>query len=63
MVSVDQLQSDQTGLVPQFSDKLTSARIWDDQVMVERFSDLTYVLLMIITIQEETIAVKSVFQI
>ena len=32
-VLVDQLQSDQTGLVSQFSGKLTSSRIWDAQVL------------------------------
>ena len=42
-VSVDRLQSDQPVLVPQFSGKLTSALIWDAQVMVGRFSGLTYV--------------------
>ena len=45
-VSLDQLQSAQTGLVPKFSVKLRSARIWDAQVIVENFSDLTYVNLM-----------------
>ena len=39
VVSVDQLHSDQTVLVPQLSGKLTSARIWSAQVMVGHFSD------------------------
>ena len=51
-VSVDQLQSDQTVLVPKFSGKLTSARILAAQVMVDHFSDLTYVHLMRSTSQE-----------
>ena len=57
-VSVYQLQSDQPGLIPQFSGKLTSARIWSDQVMVDNFSDLTHVHLTRITSQEETLSVK-----
>ena len=36
-VSVDQLQSYRIGLVPKFSGKLTSARIWDAQLMVDHF--------------------------
>ena len=62
-VSVDQLQSDQPVLVPRLSVKLTSAYIWDAQVMLENFSDLTYVHLMRSTSQEETIAVKLTFYI
>ena len=50
-VSVDQLQSARPVLVPQFSGKLTSARIWVDQFMVDHFIDLTYVHIMIRTIQ------------
>ena len=42
-VSVDQLKPYQPGLVPKFSGKLTSARIWAFQVMVGHFSDFTYV--------------------
>ena len=51
-VSVDQLQSGQLGLVPQLSGKLTSVRIWAAQVMVDQFSYLTYVHLMISTTHE-----------
>ena len=51
VVSVNHLQSDKSGLVPQLSCKLTSARIWAAQVMVEHFSDLTYVHLIRSTIQ------------
>ena len=50
-VSVDQVKSDQPGLVPQLSGKLTSAHIWSAQVMVDNFSDLTYVHLIKRTIQ------------
>ena len=53
-VSVDQLQSVQPGLVPLLSVKLTSVPIWDAQVMVDHFSDLSYVHLIRITRQEET---------
>ena len=53
-VSLDQLHSAKSGLVPQLSIKLTSARIWDVQVMVDHFGDLTYVNLMRSKIQEET---------
>ena len=49
-VSVHQIQSIQPGLVPQLSGKLTSTHILDSQVMVEHFSDLTYVHLIIGTI-------------
>ena len=62
-VSVDQLQLSQPGLVPKFSGKHTSARIWTAQVMVDHFSDSPYVHLMRSTIQEETLAVKSAFEI
>ena len=51
-VSVDQLQSAQPGLVPQLSGKLTSARIWSAQLMVDQFSDLSYLKLMRNTSQE-----------
>ena len=57
-VSVDQIHSDNPGLVPQFSGKLTSARIWDSQVMVDHFSDLTYLYLMRSKIQEDNLAGK-----
>ena len=57
-VSVDQLQSDNPGLVLQFLSKLTSARIWDAQVMLELF----YMHLMRSTIQEETLVVKADFK-
>ena len=61
-VSVDQLQSDQPELVPQFSGKLTSARIWSVKLMVNHFSDLTYVNLIGSTIQEDSLVVKFSFQ-
>ena len=51
-VLVDQLQSSQTGLVPQFSGKITSVRIWAVQVLVDYFSELTSVHLMRITTKE-----------
>ena len=57
-VSVDQLHPYQPLLVPQFSVKLTSARIWSAQAMVDHFSDLTYVHLMVITSQEEILSGK-----
>ena len=57
-VSVDQLQSSNPGLVPQLSGKITSARIWPAQLIVEHFSDLTYMHLMGITSQEYTLAGK-----
>ena len=50
-------------MVPQLSGKLTSARIWSDQLMVDHFSDLTYVHIMIITSQEDALAGKSEFDI
>ena len=62
-VPVDQLQSSQPGLVPQFLGKITSTRIWAAQVMVDRFSYLTYVQLMIITIQEDIVAGKIAIEI
>ena len=58
VVSVEQIQSAQTGLVPQLSGKLTSAHIWDAQFMVDHFSDLTYVHLMRSTIQEHNLSGK-----
>ena len=57
-VSVDELQLDQQGLLPQFSGKIKSARIWSAQVVVGHFSDLTYVDLMRSKIQEKTLAGK-----
>ena len=61
-VSVDQLQSDQTGLVPQFSGKLTSTHIWSTQIMVDHFSILTYEHLMRSTTQQKTLSEKSPFE-
>ena len=60
-VSVDQLQSTHPVLVPQLSGKLASAYIWSAQVMVDRFSDLTYVNLKRSTTQEETLSGKVSF--
>ena len=57
-VSVDQLHSSQPGLVPQLSGKLTSARIWASQVMVDHFSDLNYVHTITGTRQEDTLSGK-----
>ena len=51
----NQLQSAQTGLFPKLSGKLIITRIWSDQVMVDHFSDLTYVHLIRSTDQEETL--------
>ena len=39
-VSVDQLHSSQTGLVPKFSGKSTIVRIWSVQVMVDHLNVL-----------------------
>ena len=50
-VSLDQLQSDQPGLVPKLSRKLTIAHTWVSQVRVHHFSNLTYLHLMISTTQ------------
>ena len=61
VVSLDQLQSSQLGLVPQLSGKFTSASIWDAQVIVDDFSDLIYVHIMISTSQEVNFALKSAF--
>ena len=58
VVSLDQLQSSQLGLVPQLSGKFTSASIWDAQVIVDDFSDLIYVHIMIRTSQEVNFALK-----
>ena len=55
-VSVDQLRLYHTLLVPQLSGKLTSARIWDAQLMVDHFSGLNYVNLMRSTNQDHTLA-------
>ena len=49
-VSVDLLHSPQSGLVQQFSVKITSEIFWAAKVMVDHFSDLTYVHLMRSTI-------------
>ena len=45
-ISVDQLHSVHPGLVPYFLSKLTIVQIRDAQVMVEHFSDITYVHLL-----------------
>ena len=62
IVAVYQLQSAQTGLVPQLSVKFTSARIFISQLMVDNFSDLTYLHMMRSTSQEEILAGKEVFE-
>ena len=56
-VSVDQLQSAQIVLVPQFLGKLTSVRIWDSQVVVDHFSELNYIQMMRIPSQKYTLRV------
>ena len=61
-VSVDQLQSYHPGLFPQLSGKLASAHIWSAKVMVDHFSDLTYLHLMISTTQEVALAGKADFE-
>ena len=61
-VSVYQLQSDQLLLVPQLSVKLTSMHIWSTQVIVDHFSDLTYVRLIINTSKEDTLSEKEAFE-
>ena len=61
-VSVDQLQSYQPGLVPQFSGKMTIEHIWSSQSMVEHFSDLTYMSLERSTFQEETLSGNKLFK-
>ena len=48
--------------MPQFPGKLTNARIWVDQVMIDHFSDLAYVRLMRTTTKEETLSGKSPFE-
>ena len=50
-ILVDQLRSAQSVLVTQLSGKITSERIWDYSLIVEHFSDLTYVHIIISTIQ------------
>ena len=62
VVSVDQIQSAQPGLVPQLVGKLTSALICDSEVTMDHFSDLTYVYLMISTVQDETLSGKEDFK-
>ena len=52
-VSVDKIQSDQSGLVPQLSGKLTSSCIWSSQAIMDHFSALAYVELMRSTSQEK----------
>ena len=58
-ISLYQLWSSQPGLVPQFSGKLTSARVWSTQVMVNNLSDLTYVHMMRRSGHEGYLARKS----
>ena len=60
-VSVYQLQSDPPGIVPQLSGKITIAHIWDAQVMVDHFSNLTYVHLMRSTNQYVNFVGKAPF--
>ena len=50
-VSADKLQPDHPGLVTQLSGKCTCTRIWDAKVMMNHFSDITYLNLMSSTIQ------------
>ena len=51
-VPLYQIQSSLPVLVPQFTDKLTSARIWYAQVILDHFSYLTYVQVMKSTREE-----------
>ena len=61
-VSVYQIQQSRTVLFPQLSRRLTSALIWDSQLMMDHFSDLTYVQLIRSKIQEEALAGKFSFE-
>ena len=61
-VSVYQLHSYQLGLFSKLSGKLTSEHIWFAQVMVDHFSELTYVNLTIRTSQKETLSGKQAFE-
>ena len=54
-VSVDQLQSAHPGLVSQLSVKITIALIWDAKIIVNSYSDLTYVQIVRSTSQEENL--------
>ena len=54
-VSVDQLQLAQSRLVLYLSGKLRSVHIWYVQVMVDHFNTLTYVHIIRISIQEESL--------
>ena len=54
-VSVDQLQLAQSRLVLYLSGKLRSVHIWHVQVMVDHFNTLTYVHIIRISIQEESL--------
>ena len=58
-VSVDQLESSQSGLFPQLAGKLARAHILAAQVMVDHFRGLTYVHLMRSTSQREKLAGKE----
>ena len=58
-----QIHSAQTVLVLQFLGKLKSARIWSVQVLVDHFSDLTYINLIRSTSQEVNVTGKSPFKI
>ena len=60
--STNQLVSNQPGLVPQVSGRLTSARIVGATVYVDHFSDYTYVYLMRSLSSEETLASKHGYE-
>ena len=62
-VSLDQLQSYHPVLFPHLSVKLTTVRIWSVQLTVDHFSYVTYVRIIIITIQYYFLSVKSDFEI
>ena len=61
-VSVGKIQSYQTGFFPQLSGKLASPRIWAAKLIVDHFSDLTYVNPTRSIIQENNLAGKSYFE-
>ena len=61
-VSIDQIVSAQSGIIPQMSGYLTNTRIWGATVFVDHASDYTHVALMRDLTLDETILAKTSFE-
>jgi hypothetical protein len=61
-VSIDQMISAQSGLIPQMAGFLTNLRIWVGTIFVDHYLDYVYVTLMRNLTLDKTLLTKSSFK-